>query len=176
MNYRSGLLDNIHHWDVLTFRRFMASSMRTSLVEMAKTLSRSGNGHLYPLVPLVVAATGLVPPLEFLRLALIAYAIERSIYFIAKNAFKRRRPANILPNYRSEIIASDEFSFPSGHSSAAFLMVTLLVLTFGPALMVLYLWSAMVAASRVILGVHFPTDTMVGGLLGSAIAYLACLI
>ncbi|MEK9824036.1 MAG: phosphatase PAP2 family protein [Gammaproteobacteria bacterium] len=55
-------------------------------------------------------------------------------------------------------------------------MVTLLVLTFGPALMVLYLWSAMVAASRVILGVHFPTDTMVGGLLGSAIAYLAWLI
>lgn len=173
MNYRIELLEHIHHWDVLTFQRFMASSLRTSLLGIARTISHTGNGYIYPLVPLAVAVTGIVPALDFLSLALIAFGAERTVYFIAKNYFKRRRPANILPNYDSDIIASDEFSFPSGHTSAAFLMVTLLVITFGPALIVLYVWSTMVAASRVIVGVHFPTDTLVGSLMGCGIACLA---
>ena len=64
-------------------------------------------------------------------------------------------------------------SFPSGHTSAAFLMVTLLVLFYGPIFAIFYLWAGSVALSRLVLGVHFPTDVLVGSLLGSSIAFLS---
>lgn len=172
MNYRPQMLESIHEWDVFTFRRVVSRPRDCKLVRFARQVSHTGNGYLYPLVPLVLLVVGMEQPLDFLKLALLAFGIERIIYLFAKNSFKRRRPANILPDYSSVIIASDEFSFPSGHSSAAFLMVTLLVLFYGPTFAAFYLWAAMVACSRVLLGVHFPTDTLVGSLMGSSIACL----
>jgi undecaprenyl-diphosphatase len=176
MNKRSLVIEDIHNWDVLAFRRFNASPRRSHYLGLAKAISHTGNGYLYPLIPMVVAAVGVQDSHIFLQLTVTAFTIERLVYFFAKKSFKRKRPANVLPNYNSAIVASDEFSFPSGHSSAAFLMVTLLVISFGAAFAVLYLWSAMVACSRVLLGVHFPTDIMVGSLMGCAIAFLASLV
>lgn len=173
MSYRPHVLTAIHEWDVGTFRRIVSRPVTSPIVQVARRVSHTGNGYLYPLVPLVVLMAGLEQPLQFLKLALLAFGIERVIYLFAKNWFKRKRPANILPNYSSVIIASDEFSFPSGHSSAAFLMVTLLVMFYGPIFAVLYLWAAMVALSRVLLGVHFPSDIMVGSVMGFTIAYVS---
>ena len=164
------LLQTIHRWDVFTFQRIVSRPASSPLVRFARLVSHTGNGYLYPLVPLIVLLTGAAEPLLFFQFAVMAFGTERMIYFVAKNSFRRKRPANILPDYVSVIIASDEFSFPSGHSSAAFLMVTLLVLFFGPLYAVLYLWSGAVAVSRVILGVHFPTDIMIGSLMGTLIA------
>lgn len=174
MSTRLHMLASIHEWDVFTFQRITTGRpVNDPLVTSARYVSHTGNGYLYPLVLLVILLAGLEAPLQFLKFTLAAFGIERLIYFFAKNKFRRRRPANILPDYRSVIIASDEFSFPSGHSSAAFLMVTLLVLFYGPLFAVLYLWSAAVAVSRVILGVHFPTDILVGSIMGATIALSA---
>lgn len=164
----------IHAWDVLAFNKLVSRPAADPLTQTARFISHSGNGYLYPLVPLVIIFAGLPQPLTFLTMTVLAFSVERSIYLFVKKMFKRRRPANILPNYDSVIIASDEFSFPSGHSSAAFLMVTLLVTAYGSMFAPLYLWSALVAASRVLVGVHFPTDILVGSLLGTLIATLCC--
>jgi undecaprenyl-diphosphatase len=106
----------------------------------------------------------------FLPHALLAFSVERVVYWIMKNSLKRARPAEALPDFKSHIIASDEFSFPSGHTSAAFLFVTLLTFHFGPVLVLLYPWAMAVAMSRVYLGVHFPSDTVMGAVLGSSLA------
>ncbi len=173
MSYRPHVLTAIHEWDVFTFRRVVTRPTSSPLIRAARFVSHTGNGYLYPLVPLAVLLAGFAKPLQFLQLALVAFGIERVIYLFAKNSFKRKRPANVLPNYHSVINASDEFSFPSGHSSAAFLMTSLLVVFYGPMFAVLYIWSAMVAVSRVLLGVHFPTDILVGSILGCLLAYLS---
>lgn len=165
-------LTTIHEWDVFTFRRVVARDRDCALIRAARYISHSGNGYLYPLVPLLLLVPGFDEPLTFFKLALLAFGIERIIYLFAKNAFKRKRPANTLDNYSSVIIASDEFSFPSGHSSAAFLMVTLLVMFYDPYFAILYLWAAAVAASRVLVGVHFPTDVLVGSLMGFSIGFV----
>ncbi len=173
MSHRPHVLSAIHEWDVFTFRRIVTRCVRSPLIRVARQISHTGNGYLYPLMPLALLLAGAREPLTFLKLALLAFGAERIIYFFAKHAFKRKRPANILPNYRSVIIASDEFSFPSGHTSAAFLAVTLLVIFYGPAFAIGYVWSVMMAASRVILGVHFPSDVLVGSVMGSSLALIA---
>jgi undecaprenyl-diphosphatase len=135
----------------------------------SRGISRTADGHLYVLIGtlLVLLVDDSGPLLQHL---LLAFAAERGIYWVMKNTLRRRRPANALPGFRSQITASDEFSFPSGHTSAAFLFVTLLALHFGPVALLLYPWAAAVGLSRVFLGVHFPFDTVMGALLGSSIA------
>lgn len=171
MMIRVSMLETIHRWDVFTFCRIASMRLHRPLVRLARIVSRTADGWAYPLVPLVVWLSGSELATAFLLACLMAFGIERGIYLVAKNAFKRRRPAHVVPGYQSHVIASDEFSFPSGHTSAAFLMTSLLVLFFGPLFAVFYIWSTLVGASRVILGVHFPTDTAMGSLLGSSIAF-----
>jgi undecaprenyl-diphosphatase len=70
---------------------------------------------------------------------------------------------------RSLVVASDQFSFPSGHSSGAFLLATCLAIVYGGPVTAMYLWATGVAVSRVILGVHFPGDTLAGAVMGTSI-------
>lgn len=162
----------IHRWDVFTFQRIMSSRLQRSLVDSAFKISRTADGWLYPLVPAFLYLIGHPVAGSFFLCALIAYGVERSVYTCAKKGFRRPRPQNALPGYTSHINASDEFSFPSGHTSAAFLMVTLLILFFGWTLAFLYLWAISVAFSRILLGVHFPTDTIVGACMGAGLAVI----
>lgn len=168
-------LQALHSFDVLAFLRIVRWNTRRHIRFLATLISTSADGWYYILVPILVA---LVSPqlgwTVFVTL-LLAFAIERPSYFVLKNGFKRNRPPNIIPGFKSVITASDEFSFPSGHTSGAFVVVTSLVLLAPLGLLsgYLYLWAIAVALSRVILGVHFPMDTVAGALLGSGIAWCA---
>ena len=78
-----------------------------------------------------------------------------------------------MPGFRSLIVASDQFSFPSGHSSGAFLLATALAVIYAGPLLVVYLWACCVGFSRVILGVHFPGDILAGATMGTTITLLS---
>lgn len=164
------LLASIHQWDVNAFHRILHAHKFKAIVNTAYWVSKSADGWPYPIFAAAIFWLGHDLNLMFISSLALAFGLERTVYLLAKKGFKRRRPANILPNFRSLVIASDEFSFPSGHTSGAFLFVTTLVLVFDPLFALLYGWSAAVGCSRVILGVHFPTDILMGALLGSAAA------
>ncbi|MDA0273334.1 MAG: phosphatase PAP2 family protein [Proteobacteria bacterium] len=172
-NHRLQIINTIHAWDVFTFRRIVSRPRDCILNRCARLVSRTGDGTIYPVIPLLLALAGFDESVEFFRFALVSFCIERLVYLYTKNHFKRKRPANIIEDYDSIIIASDEFSFPSGHSSAAFMMVTLLVLFYGGVFLLFYIWAAAVAVSRVLLGVHFPSDTFVGSLMGIFLALIS---
>jgi undecaprenyl-diphosphatase len=91
---------------------------------------------------------------------------------VLKNTCRRLLPPQAIPAFCASIIASDEFSFPSGHTAAAFLLATMSVLFFGAIAAQMFICATAIASSRVILGVHFPTYTLAGASLGIAIAHL----
>jgi len=70
-------------------------------------------------------AVGLVAPdgfTVFLQLVL-AFALELSVYRVVKARFSRPRPFTQIPFVTMLIPPPDEFSFPWGHTAAAFVMV-----------------------------------------------------
>ena len=86
---------------------------------------------------------------------------------IIKPVFRRNRPW-VGRNVNVVGIRTTDASFPSGHSAASFAAATALAAYYPKTAPLLYLLATGVAASRVHLGHHFPSDTLVGGLLGMA--------
>lgn len=148
------------------------SGIHSSLVRFCRLLSRTGDGLLYVILAACLYFLHGIQD-QLLRTMFLAFAVERPTYFMLKNGFKRNRPQQAIKDFRSVITPSDQFSFPSGHTSAAFMVATLVAYFFPALSAVLYFWALSVGFSRVVLGVHFPTDTLMGMVLGVATAFFS---
>ncbi|MBJ7536703.1 phosphatase PAP2 family protein [Marinomonas transparens] len=163
------ILQNIQAFDVHTFYWCMARKRRVTLTKIGRAVSFTADGPLYALIAAMLWWAGY----ETLVLVLVGgFLLERCLYFILKHGFKRNRPADALEGFNSFIIPSDQFSFPSGHTSGAFFVAYCLSDWFPGLNILLYCWAINVGCSRIFLGVHFPTDTVMGALLGSSCAIL----
>ena len=166
------ILGKLQNLEMRLFARVFRQTEKRMVIPMARAISHSGDGYLHVLVPLLVWALDPAGFALLLPLLVMALAIERTLYWLVKNSLRRPRPQEAVPGFRSLIRASDQFSFPSGHSSGAFLLATALLVVYGPAAAPLFLWAFAVAMSRILLGVHFPGDTLAGAMMGGGIALI----
>ncbi len=94
-----------------------------------------------------------------------------SVTMVLKHFFAVLRPYRVLDIQL--VVASEGYALPSGHSSMAFAAACVLSANFPSCR---YLWYALafaVAISRVYLGVHYPSDCVLGGLIGWLIGRFA---
>jgi undecaprenyl-diphosphatase len=97
-------------------------------------------------------------------------AVGLALYKVLKRTLVRERPFVGLVGIECAMPPLDRYSFPSGHTLHAVAFSTLGV-AFVPALaVVLVPFAILVAASRVVLGLHYPSDVLVGAALGAGLA------
>ncbi len=95
-----------------------------------------------------------------------------------KNLVARPRPYTRLPDLVMLMKCPSDYSFPSGHSCASFAVASSLLWTMDkrwnklriPAVVL----AALIALSRIYVGVHYPTDVLVGTLIGIFGSLLIC--
>jgi undecaprenyl-diphosphatase len=156
------ILESLYQCDTRMLLWCSNTSHRKLVVALARKISRSGDGYLQVLLPSLMLLVDGARGQQFFITVALGFAIQLPIYWLLKNSLKRRRPPEVIPAFESVISASDTFSFPSGHSGAAFLLANLCALFYGLMAWPLYVWASFVGLSRVILGVHFPTDILAG--------------
>ena len=93
-----------------------------------------------------------------------------------KNLFYRPRPFHTFPDLRVLIETSGTHSFPSSHTSAAFVVFGIFLFFKLPYRFFIFILSLGIAVSRIYLNVHYFWDIIGGMLLGMGTAYLFFLI
>jgi membrane-associated phospholipid phosphatase len=90
----------------------------------------------------------------------------------------RERPGDQYPDIIHPYNVVHGHSFPSGHTTSAFLLASSLSFQYKKSYVAVpaYLWAASVGYSRMKLGEHFPTDVLAGMITGTAGAYFSKLI
>jgi undecaprenyl-diphosphatase len=162
---RSGRLARILSLDealLLSFRRFHAP-WRTVI---ARTLTHMGDAKSWTVAGLALLATGTQHGRHLgLRLgtaSLLATGLSQAL----KRSLTRARPDVSIAGFEALAQNPDRFSFPSGHTAAAFGVAVSFAgepLGIGPLALLL---AVGIALSRVYLGAHYPLDVGAGALLG----------
>jgi undecaprenyl-diphosphatase len=135
--------------------------------------SRLGDWPLWLVSALVFLAVGA----SRLRLAVLAatsaIAASVALFVLLKNLIGRPRPCEVWDELPCLLRAPDRFSFPSGHTMTAFAAATAYA-ELVPELLLVFLPAALlIGASRVFLGLHYPTDVLAGALLGAGLGTLS---
>ena len=167
------MLNYISHRDHKLMRRVNRWPAPRWIRLWALCATRGGDGWLwYGMAAIILIVGG---PLRFRALfaAALAAASGIAIFLTLKKATGRRRPCVFEPHCWATLLPPDQFSFPSGHTITAF-AVALSLSRWNPDLAAGLLFCAIsIAASRILLGMHFLSDVLAGAAIGAVLAYTA---
>ena len=134
--------------------------------------SRLGDGIVwYALIlalPLLYGAAAVKPAIAMA----LTGALGVVIYTLLKRVFVRERPFITHEAINRAAAPLDRYSFPSGHTLHAVSFTWQACAHFPELGWVLLPLTALIAGSRVVLGLHYPTDVLAGAALGAALAEL----
>ncbi|HUZ61911.1 MAG TPA: phosphatase PAP2 family protein [Hanamia sp.] len=108
------------------------------------------------------------------RLILISLGINTVVIEIIKQVVNRQRPYKV-DSFIEKLSGGGSPSFPSGHTADAFLIATALSILFSKQkvwLVLVWIWAFMVTYSRVVLGVHYPSDVFASMIISSSLAVI----
>jgi len=132
--------------------------------------TRAGDGWLWYLAGLAILLFGGDERFTAIASAGSAALVGVGIFTSVKKISGRKRPCEIEPHCWATLLPPDQFSFPSGHTITAF-AVALGMSAFYPILSPLLIFCAIsIAASRILLGMHFLSDVVVGAVIGTGLA------
>jgi undecaprenyl-diphosphatase len=98
------------------------------------------------------------------------------LYKWLKGKTLRPRPYEVRQEITLAGSPLDKFSFPSGHTLHAVIFSMVALHYFPQLAFVLMSFTVLVALSRVVLGLHYPSDVIAGALIGAILADLSFLI
>lgn len=147
-----------------------------TLVAILVVVSWLGDGVFWYVIIGALALLGGTNERDVAMQMLLAGTLNLPLYFWLKRAIGRPRPFMQCPDIRACARALDRFSFPSGHTLHAFAFLVICAWHFPLAALALVPVVALIAVSRVALGLHYPSDVAAGAVLGSGVAALVLLL
>lgn len=106
-----------------------------------------------------------------LLLLVLVVATSDSTGNLFKHLFMRVRPCNAVEGVRLLVGCGGAYSMPSNHAINIFAAMVFLSLRYRKVAPVFLIFASLVAYSRVYVGVHYPSDIVVGALMGTGIAF-----
>jgi undecaprenyl-diphosphatase len=166
-------VDAIEHAWCLRFNR---GCSRPAIRDVFAAISKLGDGVfwyvLIVLLPVVYGESAFYPALRMAVVGLVGLGL----YKYLKSRLVRERPYIALAGITPGVRALDRYSFPSGHTLHAVSFTTVAVTSFPELAWLLVPFAALVAASRVVLGLHYPSDVAAGAVIGAALAVLSMVL
>ncbi len=164
------------HWQVRERKLSLwmhAATSRPWIVTWMTVVSRIGDGWTWFIVlaflPWVGGTHGSAAAVRLFAVG----AIDLILYKIIKRWIARPRPFKVWDDVFERVRSLDEYSFPSGHTLHA--VACSLVLTVYYPMTAPLLWPlvVLIAVSRVVLGLHYPSDVVAGAVIGVLVAGLS---
>ena len=163
-------LKQVSHWDETVCLRINGASQFRLVRTFFRVVSRLGDGIFwYGSMVLLLSwfGKGAVIPVLHMIFAGLACTL---LYKWLKAKTLRPRPYQVNSNIVLGENPLDQFSFPSGHTLHA-VAFTIVILGYYPFLAwVVVPFTALVALSRLVLGLHYPSDVLAGAFIGTVVA------
>ena len=148
----------------------------TGLRHAMRIVSRLGDGMAWYVLIIAlpfIYGPGALRPAVTMAVTGIAGVL---LYKWLKRTLVRERPFITHQAIAQAAAPLDRYSFPSGHTLHAVCFTWQAVAHFGELAWVLVPFAGLIAASRVVLGLHYPSDVLVGALIGALLAQLGLAI
>jgi undecaprenyl-diphosphatase len=168
----SSFLARIDTADYRICKRLNRGAASPLMRRVFQLISRLGDGILwYALIlalPLLYGAQALRPAIAMALTGAAAVAL----YGALKHLFVRERPFIKHASIWRAGAPLDRYSFPSGHTLHAVSFAWQASVHFPQLSWTLLPLAGLIGASRIVLGLHYPTDVIAGALIGAALAQL----
>jgi len=129
-------------------------------------------GSHYAFILFIILSWIITKQRKVLRYLILLYAIQSAVIYSLKFLIQRQRPFLFLDMTSKLSKGPGEIldpSFPSAHADFSFMMATLLATWFPRYWIIFFVVAVFVSWTRIYLGVHYPTDVIVGAILGYGI-------
>ena len=166
------LLQNFHHLECRLFQEVNRHFDKKILNLFFRTITHMG-GATFTIVAVTLL---MIFSTSQIRLAALSSALSLAVSHlpvqIAKKLYPRKRPYLTLEKAKVSLNPLKDHSFPSGHTTAIFSVIIPFVLLYPYLAFILIPLGICIGISRIYLGLHYPSDVMAGGLLGSCVGTL----
>ena len=169
-------LQRINQYDVELCVFCNRQSRNFTVRNLFRISSRLGDGVFWYTLMVALLVRYRIDALPAVLHMLAVALVGTVIYKLIKGKALRPRPFNVYPAIVCVGKTLDQFSFPSGHTMHA-VAFSIVATAYFPALVWLVApFALLVALSRPILGLHYPSDVLAGAALGAVIAWLSLIL
>jgi undecaprenyl-diphosphatase len=166
------MLDALLAWDERMFR-LLNENWHNPTLDLVMPFVTDARNYviLFVVAAIILVVVGRLHGLRLLVLTVVSVVAADAIgSHVVKVIFLRSRPCLALEGVRLLVGCTNSASFPSNHAVNASALATLVTLYMPRLWLPAVALALLVGYSRVYVGVHYPLDVLVGGVLGIVVA------